>query len=524
MYRQFKTIEEINDLVAPPAEHKAKVLEWLTSAGVKHVQDNGDAFFVMTDAVTAAALFETRFHHWTHTGGNSRVLMVDSFSIPQEVAQYVDLVEGLSEFPVPGYRAKPSPESANVAVSVVPQTIETMYSINNVKNTGNSSVCVVEFENQNFSPSQLSGFAQQMNVNIPALSTSHIVGSNNPGQPGVEATLDIQYAAAIGQGADAWFWIEGQGVWLYGFANHLHNYKDAPLVHSISYGWDEEKQCQFGIGGQECQQLGDDSKQYVMRVNTEFQKIGIRGISLLAASGDSGANGRTDGFCQDTHLNPSYPAASPYITAVGATQISSASGVANLPSPPPACTTGQFQCASGGVEQSVSFEQAHFASGGGFSYIASTPSYQKAAVAGYLASGVELPPASYFNAQGRGFPDVSAFGSAVLIYTGQVQPVGGTSCSSPIFAGLISLINGDVIAKTQRPLGFLNPLLYKMAAAEPSAFTDVTVGDNKCTEDGCRSSCKGFNAAKGWDAVSGLGTPNFDVMAKYIEKVTSRSN
>jgi len=124
-----------------------------------------------------------------------------------------------------------------------------------------------------------------------------------------------------------------------------------------------------------------------------------------------------------------------------------------------------------------------------------------------------------YNGKGRGYPDVAAFGSNVLIESGGIQPVGGTSCSSPIFAGLIGMINGQVITKTGKPLGFLNPLLYQMAAALPAAFTDITVGDNICTENGCGSTCKGFIATKGWDPVTGLGTPVYAQMQAYITKL-----
>jgi len=306
------------------------------------------------------------------------------------------------------------------------------------------------------------------------------------------------------------------GVWLYGWAMHFYGTTDVPNVASISYGWNEEDQCEVGIGSVECTQLGVNSTQYVARVNTEFQKIGLRGVSLLSASGDSGANGRTDPFCTENHLNPPYPGASPFITAVGATQITTASGQANLPNPPSGCN-GQ-SCASGGTETAVSFAQAHFASGGGFSVVAPRPDYQSAAVSAYLASGVALPPASYYNAAGRGFPDIAAFGSAILIYDVYgIDTVGGTSASCPIVAGIVALLNDYVITKTSKPLGFLNPLLYQMAAAHPAAFTDITVGDNICTEGGCSSACKGYRAAKGWDPVTGLGSPVYTEMLAYIQ-------
>jgi len=56
-----------------------------------------------------------------------------------------------------------------------------------------------------------------------------------------------------------------------------------------------------------------------------------------------------------------------------------------------------------------------------------------------------------------------------------------------------------------------------MAAEQPSTFTDITKGDNICTEDGCSPGCQGFLCAKGWDPVSGLGSPVFPEMLKYVK-------
>jgi tripeptidyl-peptidase-1 len=75
-----------------------------------------------------------------------------------------------------------------------------------------------------------------------------------------------------------------------------------------------------------------------------------------------------------------------------------------------------------------------------------------------------------------------------------------------------------VIGKTGKPLGFVNPLLYQMWGDQPSAFIDITSGDNACTEQGCNCApgAGGFTAAAGWDPVTGLGSPNFNVMQSYI--------
>ena len=82
-----------------------------------------------------------------------------------------------------------------------------------------------------------------------------------------------------------------------------------------------------------------------------------------------------------------------------------------------------------------------------------------------------------------------------------------------MWGGLIATLNSARATAGKASLGFLNPALYKLAAAYPAAFTDVTVGDNTCTEDGCTPGCTGYGAAKGWDAVTGFGTPVYPKLA-----------
>jgi len=329
---------------------------------------------------------------------------------------------------------------------------------------------------------------------------------------------DTQYIMGVGQSEVDWYWTSTG--WMYDFSTNFFNTTKVPDSVSISWGRAEDGQCSSGIDSGVCSTLGVDASQYVARVNTEFMKIGARGVSLLSASGDSGANGRTDGECTGTVLHASFPGSSPYITAVGATMLQDPEY--NLPSTPAACTAlgSSFKCASGGTEVAVSSQVAGFTSGGGFSKYTPMPSYQKDVVNTYLNTVGELPPSTYFNRTNRGYPDVSAMGNNYAVYVssyGGWTTVGGTSASSPTFAAVMGYLNSESQKISGKPLGFLNPLLYKMQADSPGTFTDVTVGDNFCTEDGCFSSCKGFNASKGWDPVTGLGTPVADMMLEYVQ-------
>jgi len=346
-----------------------------------------------------------------------------------------------------------------------------------------------------------------------------VVGQNDPSYPGIEATLDIQYIAATGVGASNVFWIESGTTWLYGFATHFFNTNNIPMLVSMSYGWSEEDQCEYGIGGSECNTLGVNSTQYVQRVNIEFIKIGLRGVSLFAASGDSGSNGRTDEICIFSESgNPAFPAASPYVTAVGATQLRNTQY--SLQNPPPVCQQAEFWfCASGGQEQAVSWDFASFTSGGGFSKVAPMMKFQQNSVWKWAnTTQGQYTPTTYYNGNGRAYPDISALGIKILIWVYGSESVGGTSASSPIFAGVFTLLNDYSIKKTGKALGPLNQLIYQMGERHPASFNDITIGDNTCTETGCFD-CYGYYCSVGWDPVTGFGSPNYPEMLKYLQSI-----
>jgi subtilase family serine protease len=148
-------------------------------------------------------------------------------------------------------------------------------------------------------------------------------------------------------------------------------------------------------------------------------------------------------------------------------------------------------------------------SGGGFSEFFSMPSYQ-----------AQLPDATEAQFQGRrGVPDVSASadpGHGLAIYVnGHWTVVGGTSAASPLWAGLIAV--GNQMAG--RPLGFINPALYKIGASDKAKtdFRDITTGNNNQPEVGV----DGFPAVAGWDPVTGLGSPIADKLLPDLIAATS---
>lgn len=127
-------------------------------------------------------------------------------------------------------------------------------------------------------------------------------------------------------------------------------------------------------------------------------------------------------------------------------------------------------------------------SSGGFSKDFMQASWQADAVNAYFKTNPKLPHEDYY-AAGRAYPDIAAYGQNVqVVASGKTEAVSGTSCSAPIFAGIIGAINHELLSAGQAPLGFLNPWLY----ATPSMFTDITEGSNPYEK------CDGFQAAVGW--------------------------
>jgi len=177
------------------------------------------------------------------------------------------------------------------------------------------------------------------------------------------------------------------------------------------------------------------------------------------------------------------------VTAIGATQVNPNATVFE---PESAC------------------EQVIF-SGGGFSNYFAIPDYQKSVVADYVKDNLTPSPypAGTYNTSGtsRAYPDISANGANYVVASdGAFGLVYGTSAAAPVVGSMLTMINDARLALGKKPIGFINPTIY--SPAFKGAFNDITTGTNP----GCGT--KGFSAAKGYDPVTGLGTPNF---AKLLE-------
>src|SRR3990167_7182530 len=528
LWRHWLTLDQVKQITATPEEEKRIVKLWLSTHGASTVIDFHDALKVTTTVEVAERLFQTEFYTFTHIASNTIVFrQMGEYSIPSILTSTIEFVTGISEFPFAARKLGASRGARDdINGKVVPYVIDQLYAVpwaDKLQVTPQASVGVIEFQgDDSFAQSDLSTFQQQNNLAVQPVPTSQIVGPYKPNIPDAEATLDIQYAWGVSYNTSAWYWtVEG---WMLEWAVEFQQTAasgSVPQVVSMSWGWTENNQCEIAP----C----SNSQDYVTRVNSEFQKIVTTGVTITASSGDQGAPGDGDPNClsKTAPVSSIFPGSSPYVLSIGATMLvtpTAKRGHANPPSSfadqpvPPICNT--YTCADTTTTQEVacSTPTALITTGGGFSNYVPTPSWQQAVVSNYfnLAPASELPPTGTYNPQNRGFPDVSALGHNYMIYReGRWEDVDGTSCSSPVWAGLISLFN-DYEIKAGRPtLGFINPLVYQAYASSPSSFNDIVNGNNDCSESKC---CDyGYPTVVGWDPVTGLGSPNFPDLYAYIQ-------
>ena len=282
-----------------------------------------------------------------------------------------------------------------------------------------------------------------------------------------------------------------------------------PKVISISFSWPE----------------ADFSPGYLKRQCFEFLKLGLMGVTTIVSSGDYGTQaGVGGGTCIESEtavpegktgrFSPQWPASCPWVTSVGGTQ-----RVAAPDDNPTGASSMESRRNNAGEEAwhyaPDSNDTYTYTSSGGFSNHFPVPDYQKAAISRYNHHEDDhldaLEEAGLFTRGGRGFPDVSALASSYLIYLyRQLVTVHGTSASAPVFASMITMINNERLKAGKGAVGFVNPALY----AHMEVFNDVRDGANV----GCGAK-PAFRAAEGWDAVTGLGSPDYEELRKVLMRL-----
>jgi subtilase family serine protease len=358
-----------------------------------------------------------------------------------------------------------------------PAQIRTAYGVDKVKATGaGRSIVIVDAFQSPTIQHDLDLFDQTFElpdatVNIIAPDGLTPFDQNDANQVGWagEITLDVEWAHAIAPGATLKLVLAKSN-------------NDADILSATQFAVNHNLGDVISQSFGEAEQCVDPAIERAQ--HQMFTKATLKGITLLASSGDQGA---AQPSCDNSTFikAASSPASDPLVTGVGGTFLDADH------------LTGVYHS-----ETTWNEPQFEAGTGGGFSTVYGTPIFQK---------NLHLPS--------RGVPDVAynaGINSGVLaawsssgLGADLFFRFGGTSAGSPQWAGLVALAAQLRHAR----VGYLNPQVYALSLVKPvyaALFHDITTGDNSFTgegDNGVTVTIPGFPATKGWDPATGLGTP-----------------
>ena len=389
--------------------------------------------------------------------------------LPDELKDAVEAVMGLDNRPAakPHFRGRRTPgnvnwhASAGAATSYTPTKIASLYDFPAGNGQG-ECVAIIELGG-GYRTVDLQTYFTSLGIspapNVTAVSVDH--GKNHatgdPNGPDGEVMLDIEVVGAIAPAAKivVYFTPNTDAGFLAAITTAAHDTTNNPSVISISWGGPESSW----------------TPQAMTAFDNAFQSAAAMGITVCIASGD---NGSSDGVTNGTD-QVDFPASSPHALGCGGTSLKAANGTISN-------EVVWNDGANGG------------AGGGGVSSFFALPPWQ--AGLKVVKDGKTSPLAM------RGVPDVSGDADPETGYDVRIDGtntvIGGTSAVAPLWAGLIARIN----AAKGSPVGLVNPLLY----AAPKTLHDITQGNNG-----------DFDAAVGWDACTGLGSPDGTLIAAALK-------
>ena len=324
-----------------------------------------------------------------------------------------------------------------------------------------------------FRSADLATFFQNLGLKQPSVTAVSVLGAHNaPDGPSKDANgevmLDIEVAGAVAPGARiAVYFAPNTDEGFLGALNAaIHDSVRKPSVISISWGQAES--------GWTAQSMTD--------FDNACADAAVMGVTVCVAAGDHGASDSSD--ASETRANVDFPASSPNVLACGGTRlVGSAAGRIS--------------------SETVWNSRDGWATGGGVSQFFPLPAYQKK---------VGVPKSINAGGKaGRGVPDICGNADSDTGYLirvdGETVPIGGTSAVAPLWAGLIALLNQGA----KQPVGALAGKLYALKPAS-QALHDITSGDNSV------NGVTGYKARKGWDACSGLGSPDGTKLMAVLRK------
>lgn len=515
MEGHFLTSAEYDQRFAPSAQEETHVEQVLASQGFRVVGSYPDRTFleVRGTAAGAEALFGTTLVQGD-LYGQSVVLPASAPTLPTSLAPDLLSVSGLSQnavrFSLASLSARPLgalPQGGPCITScntIFPDWTHFMYGLDQLYNASGpsqphwaqgTSIGILLWAGAagGFSPSDIQTFAQGMYPGNQPLFSYNAWPLGGTGQPSsaapsdpsnapMELTLDMEWSVSQAPGANLQVVYVPEGSSSNGYSPQPADLENGSAFMLTRPGLDVFTQ---SFGAPET----DQSFQAAM--DLDYQKAATLGISVFAASGDNGGSTGSIGSCTSTP-QVEYPASSPYVTAVGGTAPILNSTIGGGPA----------------TNQGVANEPAWHGSGGGYSQAYGLPSWQRSGSAYQTISSGPDPTS-------RGVPDIAGpAANDTFFYNGTIQDGEGTSFASPFWAGLID----EMAAIRANPLGFLNPRLYALGAAEdqgitPAPFRWVTQGQTP----GLAANCI-YYAQAGWDPVTGYGVPRnaFDLYASLV--------
>jgi len=474
-YLKHASWEKMGEMVRPSEEAIGAVIGMLASNGGTgiHVAAHGDYIKASVPMQNLEQLTSSSFQTFVNGASGLRLArLANGVKLPAAVAKHVETFTGLHGFPL-----DTSPALVNDSASgdVTPTVINKAYGIDRstVKKSGKTNIQAIgQFQGQYVSPTDLSKFCKQYDAEADC-SIAKFIGKNTGSHPGIESMLDVEYIMGVAQGIPTWVYSYPSFDFcadLLTWANDVASESEHPYVVSLSYG---------------SQKIGFCDATTVKRLSEDVQKLGAMGVTVVIASGDDGSGGISRQGSNNGKLAPSFPASIPYALAVGSTF---------------------FESGLSGEEVATT----QFGSGGGFSYDYDMPSYQSSSVKAYLDKNPKTGTSTYAT-NGRASPDVALLGEKFAVVDGgRTLAVGGTSASTPSWGGIVSLLNEECLSASggSKTLGFVNPLFYQNA----DAFTDITKGSNAIGNN----AKSGWKCTEGWDAVTGLGTPQFSKLQNVV--------
>jgi len=503
-YHAWLTPEQYADRFGLAPADLAKVFSWIEAGGfrVDYVSRSRTWIMFSGTAEQVQKAFRTEIRRYEVDGNLHFANAADPW-IPSTLEPLVRAIQGLDDFRLQpqNIRAKLVPNlTSGGAHYLVPGDVGTIYDINPLYNTSfnGSGQKVVVVGQTDIYMSDIEYFRNQFSLpsNNPQLVL--VPGSQDPGISNndlLEASLDLEYSGGVAPNATILFVYSTSVVTSLAYAID----QDLAPVISMSYGICEaESSSSPASAGSYYRSLA--------------QQANASGITWLAASGDTGAAGCDTGVQSATHgLAVSLPASVPEVTAVGGSEFNEGSGnywSANNNANQSSALSYIPEKAWNDTAVSISDGDGLAATGGGASILFSKPAWQ---------TGTGVP-----NDGARDVPDI-AFAAAndhdpYLVYSKSAfWGVGGTSAPTPVFSGMMALLNQYLVQNgvlSQPGLGNINPTLYRMAQTTSGVFHDITVGNNivPCTSGSpnCVGGQLGYSAGAGYDQTTGLGSADID--------------